>query len=368
MIAFLLFVALYVMVVVIQAFAPYIVRATIAFGVTLPPQLVQDIQILTMKKRYTTHLLTVGMLLLMIVLASKSYYHLDDTVSIIAIVIALVTVQLFSFIYYLALHNILQARKKTEQWTSGIKQIRAVDLSARKRDDMLPIRFFIVLYLPIFLLILYTWKNYALIGEQVPVHWGLSGEPDSWVAKNYVSVMFIPIMLLFMQTILLATVQGIKSSAILLQLHKKEQSLEAQIALRKIFSYFMFGLGVVFIMLMGYVQLSLMHSKLAQSNYIQAAFMTFTAVIIVATMVLFLQLRKYRVQYHENIETSLMDYDDDVYWKLGMFYSNSNDPSLFVEKRNAMGWTINLGNIRAYTTIVLPLLGMIIFALWATWQ
>ena len=35
---------------------------------------------------------------------------------------------------------------------------------------------------------------------------------------------------------------------------------------------------------------------------------------------------------------------DDRYWKLGAFYVNPQDPSLFVERRFGVGWTMNFGN------------------------
>jgi len=39
-----------------------------------------------------------------------------------------------------------------------------------------------------------------------------------------------------------------------------------------------------------------------------------------------------------------VDRIDDRFWKLGAIYVNPDDPSLFVEKRFGVGWTINLGN------------------------
>ena len=35
--------------------------------------------------------------------------------------------------------------------------------------------------------------------------------------------------------------------------------------------------------------------------------------------------------------------DDDRYYKLGVFYVNPNDPSVWVPKRFGVGWTFNYG-------------------------
>ena len=33
--------------------------------------------------------------------------------------------------------------------------------------------------------------------------------------------------------------------------------------------------------------------------------------------------------------------DDDAYWKLGLFYYNPGDASLFLPQRSGFGWTVN---------------------------
>jgi uncharacterized membrane protein len=45
------------------------------------------------------------------------------------------------------------------------------------------------------------------------------------------------------------------------------------------------------------------------------------------------------------------DRDDDQFWKLGLIYFNSGDPSLAVTSRFGLGWTLNLGNPRAWLLI-----------------
>jgi uncharacterized membrane protein len=60
---------------------------------------------------------------------------------------------------------------------------------------------------------------------------------------------------------------------------------------------------------------------------------------------------------------------DDRYWKLGAIYANRDDPSIFVEQRFGLGWTLNFGNPRALGImlglLVLPMVlavGLILFA------
>jgi uncharacterized membrane protein len=61
---------------------------------------------------------------------------------------------------------------------------------------------------------------------------------------------------------------------------------------------------------------------------------------------------------------------DDRYWYLGAIYVNRNDPSMFVERRFGLGWTLNFGNPRAILAIigllVVPLLLVLGIATLAT--
>jgi uncharacterized membrane protein len=40
-------------------------------------------------------------------------------------------------------------------------------------------------------------------------------------------------------------------------------------------------------------------------------------------------------------DETAVNYDDDRFWKLGLFYFNPDDPAVFVEKRFGLGWTTN---------------------------
>ena len=43
--------------------------------------------------------------------------------------------------------------------------------------------------------------------------------------------------------------------------------------------------------------------------------------------------------------------DDDEHWKLGIFYVNRDDPSVFLPERFGIGWTINFGRPAAWILI-----------------
>lgn len=62
-------------------------------------------------------------------------------------------------------------------------------------------------------------------------------------------------------------------------------------------------------------------------------------------------------------ETGGLLRDDDARWKLGMFYVNGDDASLFVPKRSGFGWTANLGRPAVWALMA----GFPLFALLFVW-
>lgn len=59
--------------------------------------------------------------------------------------------------------------------------------------------------------------------------------------------------------------------------------------------------------------------------------------------------------------TSAVFRDDDRYWYGGFFYSNPDDPALFVEKRYGLGWTLNFGHPQARLVLIVSLLLPLVF-------
>ena len=57
------------------------------------------------------------------------------------------------------------------------------------------------------------------------------------------------------------------------------------------------------------------------------------------------------------------DATPDHAWKGGLFYYNSNDPALFVEKRSGPGWTINFGHSLSLLVLIGLLLGSLVLNL-----
>jgi uncharacterized membrane protein len=55
--------------------------------------------------------------------------------------------------------------------------------------------------------------------------------------------------------------------------------------------------------------------------------------------------------------------DDDRYWYGGLFYSNPDDPALFVEKRYGLGWTLNFGHPQAKLVLIVSLVAVLVLTI-----
>jgi len=58
-----------------------------------------------------------------------------------------------------------------------------------------------------------------------------------------------------------------------------------------------------------------------------------------------------------------LDKQNNDNWKWGIFYNNPNDPSIWVEKRTGLGWTVNFAHQVSYLIIVL----LVVLPLAITW-
>src|SRR5699024_5912056 len=63
-----------------------------------------------------------------------------------------------------------------------------------------------------------------------------------------------------------------------------------------------------------------------------------------------------RITFQTEKDDKVIDRDDDQYWKLGQFYFNKEDPTLFLEKRFGIGWTINWARPTAWLLLLMIIL------------
>ena len=360
-----IFTILYIMTLAMQIFVPYIVRETIVFGVTVPEQNVKHSALAIAKKRYAQTVAFYGGLILIIMLVLDWFLAPTGSSQGILLISCLFGMLAVSMALYWLNHQKIMNLKIREQWGMNIKQVRAIDLTARSRDELLPWPFYVVPIGVTVFLFVFTLLHYDQIPDAVAVHWGPSGAADAWREKTYFTAVSLPLVILMMQCMMWGVADSLKRSAIRLSVNRPQESLENELKTRKFMSWNIALISYSLTVLLTILQLSNIYPSMAEGKKLLPVFITFLFLIIGSVLVYAWKKRQLRLNYDDNVVSEVMDIDEDRYWKGGLIYINRQDPSVFVEKRFGVGWTMNLANPRGYIVIGLPLLLLLLISMFS---
>ena len=195
--------------------------------------------------------------------------------------------------------------------------VRELELSAE--PERLP--WFVWLGLvPLLLLVaaaLYLHANWDGIPPRFPVHWGLDGNPNRWADRSfrgvYAPLLFGTELVVWFFGFALAIWYGARHSEPL-----RKPTVGLLVAIQWAFGSIMAGVSLV----------PLMHLPVALISLGGVP-------IILAVIYLTKKSRDPRAP---------VDPTPNECWKGGMIYYNPNDAALFVERRDGVGFTSNMGN------------------------
>lgn len=349
---------------IIQIFLPYLLKRTVVFGVTIPATHIEDKLVIQAKKIYSIILASIWLLLLFgYSICSIVVIHNEDFQIIIGITLMFL-IMIISMVLYAYFHWKLKIKKQQQKWGKHLTEIRVVDVSLRAKDEMLPLSYFISLAFVPLILMIYTYYQYALLPEQIPTHWGPSGEADAFTEKNRFSVILLPLMMLVMQGLFAALTEGTKRSGIKISAINPPKSAHKQLNKRKYTSWFMFLTAFLITILFSFLQLATIHHGIVGKGIMLTIFITFILVILIGSIIFSVKVSNLEeMGERSGFSDGITDIDDDRYWKGGLFYFNKEDPSLFVEKRFGIGWTINFARPMGYLIVFIPLIIILFIAL-----
>jgi len=362
--AALLFILILLFIIAIQAFLPKFLRENNVFGVYIPDTHVQDSRIIEMKKRYTTIVLTGGIIIVLIFLGWIWVARPSEEYIVFLGMIAQIMAVVLSIGLYAKNHITLATWKKEEKWTSGQIEKRVVDLQFREQLQLLPTIFFILPMLVPIGLGIYGFSQFDTLPSQIPTHWGPNGEADRFAEKTWLSVSSLPLMTIGIQVMLLFFNEAMKQSGAKIQVQRKKQSRAQQLAFRKYSSWLMFVITISLTVLMGYLQLTIIAAKTTSSGVTLAFTIGFLIVILGSVFYYTVKVgqsgTRIPVEAQDVNQEGIMDIDEDRYWKLGLIYVNKDDPSILVEKRFGIGWTVNMGHKVSWIGLIVFFIGMIV--------
>ncbi len=355
--AAIIFMVILIFIIAIQAFLPKFLKESEVFGIYIPDTHVKDQRIVHMKNRYTQLILTSGFVILMIFIGWLWMFGPAEEQLVFFGMVAQIGVLIFSMGLYAKNHISLANWKKSEKWTEGQNERKVVDLQFREQLKLLPSLFFVIPMLITLGLGVLGLSQYDTLPNQIPTHWGPSGEADAFAEKSWASVSALPIMTLLLQGMMLFFNSAMKQSGVKIQVRHKKRSREQQLAFRKYSSWLLFVVTITVTLLMGYLQLTIIYPEIMSAS-VTLGF-TLGYLVIILGSVLYYTIKvgqsgtRIAVAEQDVSHENVIDMDDDQYWKFGLFYVNKDDPSILVEKRFGIGWTVNMGHKGSWIFLVL---------------
>ena len=355
--AAIIFIIILIFIIAIQAFLPKFLKESEAFGIYIPDTHVKDKRIEHMKNSYTKAILASGIVILAVFIGWLWTFRPSEEQIVYVGMVAQIVALIFSMGLYAKNHIALANWKKTEKWTAGQSERKVVDLQFREQLKLLPSIYFIIPMIITLGLEILGLSQYDTLPNQIPTHWGPSGKADAFAEKSWGSVSALPIMTLVLQGMLLFFNGAMKKSGAKIQVRHKKRSREQQLAFRKYSSWLLFVVTITVTLLMGYLQLTIIYPEIMSTSLTLGFTLGFLVVILGSVMYYTVKVgqsgTRITVSEQDMNPENVIDMDDDQYWKFGLFYVNKNDPSILVEKRFGIGWTVNMGHKGSWIFLVL---------------
>lgn len=346
---------------------PSIMRPTLPFGVRIPEARTSAPIIGQIRNSYQWQILLSGLGVALITIGINQLT--DQPLVMAGGLIVLIVVH--TLIYYRA-HRQLREVKEREGWYAGQRQ--AVLADTRLRAEPLPYPW--AWAVPAVLILLATvaigiWR-YPALPDTLAIHYSADGTPDGFADKSVWSAF----MLVFFQAGLTLLMGGL--AAVILRA-RQELDVEHPVASARQHRTYVRGLGLGMLVLAACTNLTLLLVSLVVWEILPSDRDLVMLVTIVPTLVgtlavvglsIYLGQGGHRVPVATgNGEggTGYVNRDDDRYWVAGLFYVNRDDPSLMVNKRFGVGWTLNMGHPIAWVLLIallaLPVLTIVLTSL-----
>ncbi|KUO50120.1 MAG: hypothetical protein APF76_06540 [Desulfitibacter sp. BRH_c19] len=337
------------------SFMPYLTRRTESFGVSIPEDIYYSKELRDMRKIYSKQAFLVFIPLTVIFsILSSNAPNPDQATYVFMSGIAILLGALFALYlkYYFQMKNL----KSERNWVQDKPQAVVVDTSFRNKKIAYSNLWFIIPTFIMFITLIMTIIFFEQIPNRIPIHYGFNWEPTNMIEKSNKTVLWVPVQQIFMIGLFVFINSMISRAKQQINAANPEKSLIQNQSFRRKWSGFIIFTGTIMVLIFAFVQLSLIFD--IDPKTLTFLNLSFTGCIVLYAIVLsvFTGQGGSRIKVASGKDAKEIDRDDDIYWKLGQFYFNPNDPTIFIEKRFGIGWTLNFGNIRGWLIIIVTIL------------
>ena len=337
---------IFVIILAINILTPKFTRKEIVFGVRIPEDKIDSDEIKHIKAQFVKNNLIIG--IPFIILFSMLNYSFLNVGMILFTTFAFVFI---SFLIYLISNRAMKNLKSQKLWFQGKKQVVTVDTSfSRSKSNMLvSVWFFLIPVVIIIVNIILGYMYYDTLPYKVPTQWDFSGNVTGYQFKSRFLIWEMPITQIFTTFMFFIVYKGIGWSKQQISSIDPEASVKKNSIFRRSWSMYMVIFAVVTNLLLTVATVQIFRVFNVSNTFSNIIILAFVLVTILSSIVLAFKIGQggSNIRFKsdgENAKPDFGDKDDDKYWIIAnSIYYNKNDPSLFVEKRFGVGWTINAG-------------------------
>jgi uncharacterized membrane protein len=332
----------YVLVACLFILQPWFSRKNVLFGVVFADSAIwQHAQAAYIRRRYLIE--AIGTAFAILIMLFILPFFLEKGTLVIVFNIAMVAlIFIDSFIFVLANRRTRILKQSMVPNAQLTTDKIVVEVGKSDRETVLSLRWFLLL-VPLFIATLaVVWFGYPHMTDSIPTHFGIAG-PDRWAPKSWRSVLspvFIEVLLgvliLFIRRAP-ASVKGNPNAAPGYAQYRKMMGI----------------LLIVFCLLSELLFLLIVIGFITPVSTLWYMIITLVDLGFLITMLLLYN------RFVRSKRASGPILDDDAKWIWGLFYFNRSDPSIFVEKRIGIGYTVNFARPIAWIVLV----GIIVIAI-----
>lgn len=352
---------LFIPTVLITVITPYITRKTESFGVSIPEEVYGSRELIEFRKKYAGRTALIGLSWLAVSIISGTIFEENTWMTIF--IIALFLFLISSFSIYFSIHKKMKLLKAASNWKESKTETTIIDTNFRNRKLIYSPGWFVIGFIITVVTFAITMKYYDRIPLEIPMQYGFNGEVTKTAVKTFGSAFSIPLMQLFMLGLFLFINYTIGRSRQQVDAANPEKSIQQNIIFRRRWSAFIIITGTVLVALFSVMQYALIFP--INMNILLYLWLVFTGAILAASVILSIITGQggSRVKTAIGEQGEMINRDEDHYWKLGIFYFNSSDPAVWVEKRFGSGWTVNMAKPQAWIFFIIILAIPLLFGL-----
>ncbi len=340
---------------------PYISRKNISFGVNIPESEYNSNSIKVIRKQYRNSGTFWSAIIILSTILLSTVLDIPDIEIILVAPSMLLELLVFSFVYLHAYHR-MKSLKEKSTWHKQEREVIVIDTDFRKKRITISPIWFASYLLVIIVTLGLGFYFFEQAPHQIPLKFDFDGHVYNTIEKSYKVILFGPMVQLFLTMIFAFSYWVIGKSKQQIDAANSEASIKQNRIFRYRWSLFVVFGGLLLLLLFTFMEL-VMLGVIKDLVFASIVSMVFPTIFVIAVVFLSITTGQSgnRIHVYANKENQkiTVNRDDDAYWKLGSLYYNPEDPSLFIEKRFGIGWTLNWGRPMSWV-IIIGLIALII--------